>query len=489
MNIMYIKFLVHLWKFSILISTIFITPSHLVKEILTHQIGQHSLFLLESSNFPAAILIMSLPTDLPLASTPSISSLAIIGAGLGGLTLALALKKYNITSQLFEMRDPSYDVGGAIMLSPNALRVLDNLGVYERIRNKGYNFETLTFKEDNEESGYKTTGKYLFGHEEMYGFKALRIYRSVLIAELRKMVEELDIEIQYGMKYDQIIREDSTSVTFAFQNGTEKTADILIGADGIHSKIRSYFSPNIIAQYSGFLGVTYAISSSKIRLPTIDFPLPVTLHGKNGAFVFAPQNVDGGELFVGRQFRYPMQDRSAWDALLKDKEELIAMHQADMEQWSDLVQSGQEQASAPETHSFNIWPFHTVPKLESWASETGRVIILGDAAHAIPPTAGQGANQAFEDSYSLACLLKTVGSEVDLKEGLKIWQDYRQERVDKVLDLTNQMNNIRLPEAERKLLPKDNVWKNQSAEVGEGGQLAWLYLIDIEKDMEDLFKR
>lgn len=95
-----------------------------------------------------------------------------------------------------------------------------------------------------------------------------------------------------------------------------------------------------------------------------------------------------------------------------------------MKEWSDLAQSGQAQASAPETHSFNIWPFHTVPKLDSWASEKGRVIISGDAAHAIPPTAGQGANQAFEDNFSLAYLFSAPGPPRHLKEGLAVWQSY-----------------------------------------------------------------
>lgn len=241
---------------------------------------------------------MPFPTGPPPLAT-SINSVGTLGAGLGGLKLALSLQKHKISSKLFEIRGPSYDVGGAIMLSPNALRILDALGVYERIRNKGYNFETLTFKEDD---GYKTTGKYLFGHEEMYGYKALRIYRSVLTAELRKRVEEQGISVTYGVKYFHIVREDSKSVTFAFEDGTRQIADMLIGADGIHSKVRSYFEPDIKAQYAGFLGVTYAFAASKVRLPSPDFPLPATLHGKNGALVFAPQDVDGSELFVERQF-------------------------------------------------------------------------------------------------------------------------------------------------------------------------------------------
>jgi 2-polyprenyl-6-methoxyphenol hydroxylase-like FAD-dependent oxidoreductase len=371
------------------------------------------------------------------------------------------------------------------MLSPNALRVLNSLDVYDRLKVKGYNFETLTFKKDD---GYATTGTYYFGHESNYGFKALRIYRTAIIGELRKVIEEEGIEINYGWKFDRIISETEDGVSFSFTNGVQQKADLLIGADGIHSKVRSYLAPGTQAQYAGFLGVTYAFPSDKVRLPTPDFPLPVTMHGKNGAFVFAPQDIDGTEMFVGRQFRYPMQERSAWDALLKDTKELISMHQADMGEWSDLVQSGQEQASEPDTHSFNIWPFHIIPKLESWASNSGRVIIMGDAAHAIPPTAGQGANQAFEDSFSLAFLLKSATKTVDLKTGLKVWQEYRQKRIDQVLVLTEQMNNIRLPEAERVLLPEGNVWRDEGAELGGSGQLGWLYLVDIEKDMEEKLK-
>jgi 2-polyprenyl-6-methoxyphenol hydroxylase-like FAD-dependent oxidoreductase len=368
------------------------------------------------------------------------------------------------------------------MLSPNALRVLDILGVYKRVRSKGFNFETLTFKTDHD---HKTTGKYYFGHEDMYGYKALRIHRNVLIAELRQMVQEQGIPIQYERKFSHVASEDESGVTFAFEDGSEEFAEVLIGADGIHSKVRQHILPNITPAYSGFLGVTYAFPTSKLRLPhgQEDYPFPASIHGKNGAFVMAPQNADGTEMFVGRQFKYPMQDRSGWDALLKERSELVAMHQSDMKEWSDLVQSAQEQLSGPASHSLNIWPFHTVPKLEKWSTHGGRVIIMGDAAHAIPPTAGQGANQAFEDSYSIAFLLHSLSPEIDLRKGLKIWQNYRQERVDKVLQLTDQMNNIRLSEAEKKLLPKEKVWHDDNTEVGEGNQLAWLYLNNIEEEM------
>jgi hypothetical protein len=72
------------------------------------------------------------------------------------------------------------------MLSPNALRILDDMGVYERIQNKGFSFEALTFKNENGE----TTGKYFFGCEKLYGYQGLRIYRKALLDELLMMLRE-----------------------------------------------------------------------------------------------------------------------------------------------------------------------------------------------------------------------------------------------------------------------------------------------------------
>jgi 2-polyprenyl-6-methoxyphenol hydroxylase-like FAD-dependent oxidoreductase len=411
-------------------------------------------------------------------------SVAIIGAGLGGLVLALSLHKYSIPTTIYEMREPGaegFDIGGAIMLSPNSLRVLDSLDIYKLLRTKGYNFETLTFKTDQD---FTTTGTYYFGQEEKYGYKALRIYRRELIIELQKAVEERGVKICYGMKYDHVVEENEGGVTFAFADGSTSTADLLVGVDGIHSRVRKYLYPEIEPKYAGSIGVTYAFPRSHLRLPASngDFPFPVSISGKNGAFVMAPQNVDGQEMFVGRQFAYPMQDRSGWNALLKTRTELITMHQKDMDQWSDLVRSGQEQASTSEARTFNVWPYHIVPHMDSWASASGRVVILGDAAHAIPPTAGQGANQAAEDGLSFAILLKSLSQTLNIVKGLKMWQEYRQRRIAKVMELNDQVNITRMTEEERKALGKAG---EGTGIEGEGFQLGWLYSNVIEDDMAE----
>ncbi|MCJ1364202.1 hypothetical protein MMC16_003311 [Acarospora aff. strigata] len=363
------------------------------------------------------------------------------------------------------------------MLSPNALRVLDSLGVYERIRRKGYNFETLAFKTESGE----TTDVYYFGHEKLYGYQGLRIYRQVLINELFLMLEECGISVKFETKFSHVVSESIDEVVFGFADGTTTSASLLVGADGIHSKVRRYLIPSLTPMFSGHLAITSAIARSKLRIPSgVDYPLPVTISAKPGAFVIAPQDVDGSEVLVGTQRLFPERDRAGWEELSAAKPELLDLFQKDKALWPDIVQSALENI---DMEKISIWPFYVVPKIEKWASAGSRVIILGDAAHAIPPTAGQGVNQAFEDIYMLTLLLSKLSSTITLPDALYFWQTYRQERIDMVLDLTRQMNAKRLPAAERAKLAEDSIWKDESSTRGEGGQLRWLYEPDLEKQV------
>ena len=358
------------------------------------------------------------------------------------------------------------------MLSPNALRVLDAIGVYERIRNKGFHFETLTFKDAHDE----TTDVYYFGHEQLYGYKAFRVYRQILIDEFKLMLEERGIQVKYETKFTHVVAETSENVEFAFADGSRSTASLLIGADGIHSTLRKAMYPAIEPKYLGFVGMTSAIPTSKLRFPRNDpdYPLPVAVAASPGAFVIAPQDVDGSEVLIGTQGAFPEQDRAGWSNLQADKDEVVRIFSRNTEAWPELVRSAIENI---DKDTINTWPYYAVPRLEKWASSSGRAVILGDAAHAVPPTTGQGVNQAFEDVWMLALLLKDLGEGVELKDALEFWQRWRQERVDGILDLTKAMNNKRLPPAEQQRLPKGDVW---SGRVEDTEQMGWLYRPDLE---------
>ena len=358
------------------------------------------------------------------------------------------------------------------MLSPNALRVLDAIGVYERIRNKGFHFETLAFRNEHDE----TTDVYYFGHEKLYGYKAFRVYRQILIDELKLMLDERSVKVKYETQFTHVIAENAENVEFAFADGSVAAASLLIGADGIHSTLRKTLHSAVEPKYLGFVGVTSAIPTARLRFPTSEskYPLPVTIMAKPGAFVIAPQDVDGSEVLIGTQGAFPEQDRAGWSNLQADKEEVVRMFSQNQESWPDLVRSGIENINKDR---INTWPYYAVPRLEKWTSPSGKIIILGDAAHAVPPTTGQGVNQAFEDTWMLALLLKNLGEDVELGESLEFWQSWRQERVDRIVDLTSAMNNKRLPLAEQQKLPKGAVW---SGRVEDTDQMRWLYEPDLE---------
>lgn len=416
------------------------------------------------------------------------TNIAIIGAGLTGLALALALHDQSIPSTIYEARPASLDIGGAIMLSPNALKVLDRLGVYERIRPEGYEFENLYFRTQEHDQLVDT---FEFGNERKYGYKALRVYRRVLIREMLGLIEEknkkddgIRIDIQYGKKFTKIISETDSDVQWEFEDGTSGRATFLVGADGIHSRVRKHLHPDIQPRFTNMVGVTAAVPTDQLHLPDgYQHQLPVTIMNKKyGAFVIAPQLPDGSEVLIGKQRKAPELDREGWNRLLTDqnKDWCIDFLRDGAEEFPEIVQNA---VSNIDLDRINLWPFYLVPKLGTWmSSEHHRVILLGDAAHAIPPTAGQGVNQAFEDVYTFGLVMGAVCGEetITIAHALTLWQQHRQTRIDKVLALNDQINERRMPKE-----PSD---VDEDEAVPKEFDLDWLYRIDFEKTVEGLLE-
>ncbi|KAJ5651170.1 uncharacterized protein N7484_004893 [Penicillium longicatenatum] len=362
------------------------------------------------------------------------NNIAIIGAGLSGLALALSLQKQGIPCIIYESRSASLDIGGTIMLSPNALRILDAIGIYKTIKPLGYSFKTLHFYTG------KPLDTYDFGDSDKYDYDALRIYRYELIDALVKAVQERGINIEYGKRFTHILSETDAEVTWAFEDGTTGTASCLVGADGIHSRVRKYLYPELEPKFTNSIGVTAAVPTSQLKLDGYELPLTI-MNPKHGAFIIAPQLHDGSEVLIGKQKRATELDRQGWNELLGNKQWCVNFLREGVEDFPVIVQSAVEKIPLDK---INLWPFYVVPKLDTWASDKCRVVILGDAAHAIPPTAGQGINQAFEDVFTYALVLARC-SGGDLKGGLKRWQVGRQARVDRVLELNRQIDARRLP--------------------------------------------
>jgi 2-polyprenyl-6-methoxyphenol hydroxylase-like FAD-dependent oxidoreductase len=199
------------------------------------------------------------------------------------------------------------------MLTPNSLPLLDSWGVYKRIQTKGFNFDVIIVKDDLN----RTTETWCVGGEQLYGYQALRIYRHVLVEELLAIVKERGIPVIFK-KFSRVVSESDTSAVFEFTDGSLETASLLIGADGIHSKVRQYVSPSVHPVYTGALAIACAVQKSNLRFPSdVDYPLPASIHEKIGFFLLMPHTFDGEELIAATQRSFPAQTREGSSLLTR----------------------------------------------------------------------------------------------------------------------------------------------------------------------------
>ena len=401
---------------------------------------------------------------------------AIIGAGLSGLALALALHRQGIKATIYESRPAPLNIGGAVMLSPNALKVLDALGVYSEVGSKGFNFEELEMQKVDGE----LLETYEFGSKEKYGYPGNRIYRFELIDIILSKIKAEGIPVVFGRKYTRVLEETDEHVIWESADGDQHTASWLVGADGIHSTVRKYLYPDLVPRFTHMAGITAAVPTPPVRHrgKPITKPLTIISEGK-GAFVVAPQKVDGSEMLIGKQRRIDELDREGWDNFSADRESLIKFMQEDAEAFGEVALTSTQHI---DPKKMNVWPFYVIPELDRWASAKRRVVILGDSAHAIPPSAGQGINQAFEDVYIFALLLAAAkGGNVKVEDALAFWQRYRQDRVNRVLDVNKQIDLRRLPKDQLTGLAAEGIARKQF-------DLTWLYAPDFKADVDNWVK-
>ena len=192
-----------------------------------------------------------------------------------------------------------------------------------------------------------------------------------------------------------------------------------------------------------------------------------------------PHDPRGEQVGIGRQWKFEELDKSGWNALAADKNRLMDMLRSDYEHWPRTAQSCLDMAKPEE---LGIWPYYTLPRLEKWTTVDDKVIIIGDAQHAIPPTGGQGACMAIEDAYTLGLLL-TSASVVDFSEAISWWQEWRSKRIDRVLTLTTQLGDLRLPASEREALAKASGLGATDLVRNAGRDMHWLYGADLEKEL------
>lgn len=424
--------------------------------------------------------------------------------------------------------DPATTASGVI-LTPNGLRVLDALAILDRVRARCWTSVHRTYRADSgpdatdgdgagQGEGDKLVRKVQVSGEEVYGYRNHRLWRSVLVgAMLDMVVGECGVDVRWGWRFQGLADGGCNSDPAATERtaGAEqvkflvkspdgareaRTAGLLVGADGIYSSVRGVLHPHAAPVYTGTTGVLAHIRWDEVAWPRVEdgngnngaYERQCTLQGAPGALFWIPEDAAGSVVMVGKQVK--MEDandrsRDEWERLARDKAYLSGFYRQDYEQWGSTGRKVIDAVCA-NSETLYLWPFMRMAKLDTWfsiskakaeqasAGKEGNavVIIMGDAAHALPPSSGQGVNQTLEDVYVLTQVLETVKTGAKpLAEALQFWQRKRQERVDAVFDwATNATNVQRLPRAEREKLMQSGAAKSQQ----ETDDMRWLYKPD-----------
>ena len=386
---------------------------------------------------------------------------------------------------MYEQRPLSYQRGASIVLASNGLRVLSSIDpeLVANLRPLGFTLDTgFYFNEAGEK-----TGDWPLGSKDFGGIQGLRIFRHLIVEELSNLCKQRGIPILYKKQFSQIVSRSPGSLVFSFADGSKSSASILVGADGLHSAVRQQVFPSVRPEYVTS-AVLFSFSKSSIRNP---WPMPCSITTKYGAFICIPQDPAGEDILAARQIPIPEprgNPREAWRPVRDDKIRLVGLLRSNMEDMPYMYKSALENMRHDDVQ---LWPYYNIPELDKWVSggtkaeeqtDCGKVVILGDAAHATPPSSAQGGNQAFEDSYSLAFMLSHISKSIPITKALGFWEGWRKERIAKIGQFALHVNNKRSPMDEQNITKTEETGKDTPDRYGDAF-FRWLFRPQLDEEM------
>jgi 2-polyprenyl-6-methoxyphenol hydroxylase-like FAD-dependent oxidoreductase len=329
--------------------------------------------------------------------------------------VGLALEQIGIRARVFEAKpDGQDDIGAWLNVAPNGLNLLRSLGAFERVESEGFLCPGMTFYN----AGGRVIGR-IDSRDAVQRFGAghLTIKRGRLHRALHDAATSRGVEIEFGKKLVDL-QASPDSVTVEFADGTSATGDILIACDGIHSRARRVVFPDAPQpRETGNVGFGGFVEAP--GLVPADGVIRMTF-GHRGFFghVAAPD----GEVYWFSSV--PRGDRALTQWSGTDAEAcagiLGAVHENDPWPVPEIVRAANGGTGAYEIAD--------MPSLTTWSR--GRVVLVGDAAHATSPHAGQGASMALEDSLVLARCLRDVANPGD---AFVAYEGQRRKRVERLV--------------------------------------------------------
>lgn len=346
--------------------------------------------------------------------------IAIVGAGIGGAAAAALLQKAGFDVELFEQASAFSRLGAGIHVGPNAMRIFRQMGLEEKLEQMG-SHPDFWFSREGE------TGDYL--SRIPLGDFARKEYGAAYITIHRGDMHELQINslkegtVHYGKRLETLQEEDGY-VRLMFKDGTEVHADLVIGADGIHSKVRETLLGVEVPTYSGWVAHRALIRGENLRKFADEFePCVKWWRPDSHMMVYYTTGKRDEYYFVtgvphdAWDFQGPYVDSS--------QEEMLEAFDGYHSTVQNLIRS---------TENITKWPLLNRNPLPLWSR--GRLVMLGDACHPMRPHMAQGACMAIEDAAVLARCLEETGAQ-DYETAFSLYEGTRKARATKVQDVSN----------------------------------------------------
>ena len=315
-----------------------------------------------------------------MARTPRV---AIVGGGIGGLTAALALHRRGIESIVCEQAPALSEIGAGLNLSPNAMKAFRALGIEKEAMAIGHQADFQVIR--SWRSGHVISRQPRKGLQEQFGGAYLTVHRADLLDVLARAVPEKFVRLD---KRCVAVESGARAAVARFADGSEVEADFVVGADGLHSAVRtSLFGPDA-PRFTGcicYRGMV-PLASLPPGLVTSDGNMWMGEHGHVVHYV-----VRRGELLnIVAHYDSDAWTEESWTREC-DRSELMTTYA----RWHPSLLQLYEC-----TERWYKWALYDRDPLAAWSK--GRATLLGDAAHPMLPYLGQGACMAIEDGVMLA---------------------------------------------------------------------------------------
>jgi salicylate hydroxylase len=317
-----------------------------------------------------------------------VTRVAIVGGGLGGLAAAAFLHQAGVAATVYEQARALREVGAGIMVPPNAVRMLQRLGALGAFRQRAVQLD-IGWEFRRWEDGTVLSAQDLAGNcVRLFGADMYTAHRADLLDAIIRAVPPCTVRLASRLDEFSVT---AAGVSLRFADGERIEADVLIGADGIHSMIRAALTEPVPPAHSG-MSAFRALVPAQAAPDFARRPAQSVWLGPGRHVVHYP--VSGGELInmvaVGPAGDYVTE---SWTATATVDEFV-----AEYEGWDDQLTALIKAARTP-----GRWALLIRQPLPRWT--WGPVTLLGDAAHPMLPFLGQGAAQAFEDAAVLASCL------------------------------------------------------------------------------------